>query len=225
MTMIRNGVTYNKLYRNGLEYAVGPVPPSVAPPPVLANGPRIVAEMKAHGAFANIAHFRTRDSTGGLRYNQRPDNANKTGEIIEEWVSALAAHAIFPLVRRVSINSTFRLQLIQFTGSNVDLGGVDIGSRDWTALVTDTASTPAGIYVVSIADSEYLCMPPLSNEDVNAARISFAAIDAITDGHSSDGLNTETEVSTWLVAERETITAAREFIIAVAADRTYIPTF
>ena len=222
MTMIRNGITYDRLYRNNVQYAVGPVPPAA---PAVPTGLRIKAEMKARSEFATIAHFRTRPEQSGVRYFQRPSNANKRGELIEEWVSGNADHVIFPLVRRLGINSAYILMLLQFTGSNVDLGGVNIGSRDWTALVQDAASTASGIYIVSVADSEYVCIPPLEYGDIAADRIDFTAGNVVAGGHQSAGWNTEGEVATWLVAERDTYEEAREFIIAVAADRTYIPTF
>ena len=68
--MIRNGVGYAKLIFNGVVSMAGnfntkslfagtPYVPAV---PVLADGPRIVAEMKALSQFATLAHFTTRAS-------------------------------------------------------------------------------------------------------------------------------------------------------------------
>ena len=223
MTMLRNGVTYDRMYRNGVQYAVGPLIP--APPP-LADGPRIVAEMKARGEFATIAHFNTRASAGTGRYFMDPDNTNSQGTIIEEWVSGVAAHAIFPLVRRLGIPAAIQFHFNQYTGSNVDRGGIDLGSRDWTALLTNTAALTAGIYMVSVDDELYMCIPPLGNNDLRADRITYLPADIPgQDGfHASTTLDSDAEITDWLTAERAS-TVAREFIIAVAADRTYIPTF
>ena len=107
-TMIRNGIGYANLIFNGMVLMAGNFnlkslfsgTPYVPPTPVLADGPRIVAEMKALSQFATIAHFTTRASAGTGRYFQSPDNTSTQGAIIEEWVSGVAAHAIFPLVRR-----------------------------------------------------------------------------------------------------------------------------
>ena len=103
--MIRNGIGYAKLIFNGMVSMAGNFntkslfsgTPYV---PVLENGPRIVAEMKALSQFATLAHFTTRASAATGRYFQSPDNTSTQGAIIEEWVSGVAAHAIFPLVRR-----------------------------------------------------------------------------------------------------------------------------
>ena len=223
MTMIRNGVTYDRLYRNGIQYAVGPLIPAAVP---LATGPRIVAEMKAHGAFATIAHFTTRASAGTGRYFMSPANTNTQGAIIEEWISGVAAHVIFPLVRRLGIPATVQFHFNQYTGSNVDNGGIDLGSRDWTALLTDNASLAAGIYLVSVDDEQYMCISPLGSNDLRADRITYLSADipGQTGFHASTTLNQDAEISEWLTIERAS-TVAREFIIAIAADRTYIPTF
>ena len=107
--MIRNGIGYSKMIFNGVTSMAGNFnaksmfagTPYV---PVLADGPRIVAEMKALSQFATLAHFTTRASAGSTgRYFQSPDNTSTQGAIIEEWVSGVAAHAIFPLVRRMGI--------------------------------------------------------------------------------------------------------------------------
>ena len=233
-TMIRNGVGYAKLIVNGVVSMVGNFntkslfagTPFVPAPPVLADGPRIVAEMKALSQFATIAHFTTRASAGTGRYFMSPANTNTQGAIIEEWVSGVAAHAIFPLVRRLGIPAAIQFHFNQYTGSNVDNGGIDVGSRDWTALLVDDAATPAGIYVVSVDDEEYMCIPPTAQNDLRADRITYlpADIPAETGFHASVTLNEDAEISEWLTTERAS-TTAREFIIAIAADRTYIPTF
>ena len=226
MTMIRNDIAYDRMYRNGVQYAVGPVAPVAPPPPVLADGPRIVAEMKALSQFATIAHFTTRASAGTGRYFQSPDNTSTQGAIIEEWVSGVAAHAIFPLVRRMGIPAAIQFHFNQYTGDNTGNGGIDLSSRDWTALLVDDAATPAGIYVVSVDDEQYMCIPPTAQNDLRADRITYlpADIPAETGFHASVTLNEDAEISEWLTTERAS-TVAREFIIAVAADRTYIPTF
>ena len=158
---------------------------------------------------------------------RNPSGANFFGTLLEEWISGVAAHVIFPLVRRLGITAAPTLQFNQYTGDNTANGGIDLSARDWTALLqeADGPSAAAGIYVVNIADEGYFCVPPRGRDSASAARIVFtAAIADETGFHGSALLDSDAEISAWLTAEHA-MTVAREFIIAVAADRTYIPTF
>ena len=75
MTMIRNDITYDRMYRNGVQYAVGPVAPVAPPPPVLPDGPRIVAEMKA---LSRVRHHRPLHHEGsGGQYPVREESKRR----------------------------------------------------------------------------------------------------------------------------------------------------
>ena len=186
--------------------------------------PGLFAQLRAHSTTITLAHFTTHTADQNRKYRRIPASpANDVGSTIGEFV-APGANVLVPLIRGMEVNTGGNLNLRQFAGDNTP-NGIDVVDAAWSAWDNANGRDSSSIYFIDVTNFEFIVWAANAHNNDGGSYVNYSAVNLYTNRQQNGGTFTsESNWSTYVAELRGDITA-REIIIAICNDETFVPVF